>query len=150
MERVVLFVVLAALAAAVAWVARRRAKPASPVPTNWDVPTQLDRTDFVRPEVPWLVAVFSSSTCLSCQGTWAKAQQLESAHVAVQEVEAVRDKPLHDRYRVDAVPMLVVADSEGAVRAHFLGEPTATDLWATVAELREPGSTPDACDHGVT
>lgn len=58
-------------------------------------------------------------------------------------------KPLHDRYRIDAVPLVVIADREGEVRASFLGEPTATDLWATVAELREPGSTPDACGHGL-
>ena len=38
---------------------------------------------------------------------------------------------------------------DGVVRRHFLGEPTATDLWATVAELREPGP-PRRCDHGVS
>ncbi len=135
-ERVALLVGLAALAMAVAWCLRRRTPAAAPTPTNWEVPAQLDRANFTRPDAPWLVAVFSSSTCLSCQGTWAKVQHLESSAVAVQEVEAVRDKALHERYRVDAVPLLVVADHEGVVRAHFLGEPTATDLWGTVAELR--------------
>jgi hypothetical protein len=39
----------------------------------------------------------------------------------------------------------------GAVRAGFLGPVTATDLWATVAELRAPGTLPAAsCDHGVS
>lgn len=145
MERLALLVGLAAVALAVAWVLRRRAPAAAPTPTDWEVPAQLDRDDFDRPDAPWLVAVFSSVTCLSCQGTWAKVQHLESSAVAVQEVEAVRDKALHERYRVDAVPLLVVADHEGVVQAHFLGEPTATDLWATVAELREPGTTPGAC-----
>jgi hypothetical protein len=148
-ERVALLLVLAAVAVLVAWLVGRRTKAPAPAPTNWEVPAQLDRADFDRPDAPWLVAVFSSSTCLSCQGTLAKAEQLESEQVAVQEIEAVRDKALHERYRVDAVPMLLVADHEGVVRGHFLGEPTATDLWATVAEIREPGSTPDGCDHGV-
>jgi hypothetical protein len=36
------------------------------------------------------------------------------------------------------------------VRATFVGPVTATDLWASVAELREPGSLPpDGCDHGT-
>jgi hypothetical protein len=68
--------------------------------------------------------------------------------VAVQELEATRDKAIHDRYAIEAVPTVVVADDEGVVRASFLGAPTVTDLWATVAELREPGSVPEGCDHG--
>jgi hypothetical protein len=44
---------------------------------------------------------------------------------------------------------VVVADAAGVVRAGFVGPPTATDLWATVAELREPGAVPPGCDHGV-
>jgi hypothetical protein len=36
------------------------------------------------------------------------------------------------------------------VRASFLGPVTATDLWATLAELRSPGTLPtDGCDHGL-
>ena len=73
---------------------------------------------------------------------------LGSEVVAVQQVEAAQDKDLHDRYGVEAVPMILISDATGAVRGSFLGEPTATDLWATLAELREPGSTPEACDHG--
>jgi len=45
---------------------------------------------------------------------------------------------------------LLVVDGSGAARASFLGPVTATDLWATVAELREPGTLPaEGCDHGV-
>jgi hypothetical protein len=111
------------------------------------VPTQLDRHDFERPTAPWLVTVFSSATCLSCQGTWAKAELLASDEVAVQEVEAVERRDLHDRYQVDAVPMVLVADAEGRVVRSFVGPPTATDLWAALAELREPGSVPPSCTH---
>jgi hypothetical protein len=63
------------------------------------------------------------------------------------ELEAVRDKAVHDRYGIDAVPTIVVADAAGVVAASYVGPVTATDLWATVAELREPGSVPPGCDH---
>ncbi|HEY4376909.1 MAG TPA: hypothetical protein VGM93_07110 [Acidimicrobiales bacterium] len=149
MVLVVVFVVLAAGAAGGAWWLRRRTGDAPEQGASWVVPTQIDRADFTRADSPWLVLVFSSATCLSCQGTWEKARHLESDVVATQEVEAVRDKALHTRYEVEAVPMVVIADETGAVRASFVGEPSATDLWASLAELREPGSTPEACDHGT-
>lgn len=150
MERVVLVIVLAAVAVAVAVVAQRRRRPPSPTVTGHVLPDRLDRADFVRPEAPWLVAVFTSATCNTCAGVWGKAALLASDEVAVQEVEAKEQRDLHTRYRVTAVPGVVVADATGTVRARFLGPVTATDLWATVAELRAPGSLPDAsCDHGV-
>ena len=46
------------------------------------------------------------------------------------------------RYGIDAVPTVVIADAQGVAVAAFLGPMTATDLWAAVAEAREPGSTP--------
>jgi hypothetical protein len=144
---VVVGAVLAGVAVAVAAVIRRRVEPPAPTRTGYAVPSQLHRADFVRPDAPWLVVVFSSDTCLACVGTWEKARQLESPSVATQDVEVSAHKDLHDRYEIDAVPCLVVADADGVVRASFIGEPTATDLWAAVAELREPGSTPEACDH---
>jgi protein-disulfide isomerase len=96
----------------------------------------LDRADFDRPDAPWLVVVFSSATCLSCQDAWEKARLLESDEVAVQDVEVADHKELHQRYGIDAVPMTVVADDEGVTRASFVGVPTAADLWAALAELR--------------
>jgi hypothetical protein len=49
---------------------------------------------------------------------------------------------LHERYHIEAVPTLVIADREGVVRASFMGPMTATDLWAACAEARQPGSSP--------
>lgn len=149
MVAVIVAVVVAAVAAGVAWWLRSRRPDAPTQAQSWAVPTHVDRADFVRPDAPWLVAVFSSATCLSCRATIEKAEALESSAVAVQDVEAVADKAVHERYGVEAVPMVLVVDADGVVRASFLGEPTATDLWAAVAEAREPGSTPDGCDrHG--
>ena len=40
---------------------------------------------------------------------------------------------------------ILIVDGDGVVRATFIGPVTATDLWAAVAEAREPGSTPVEC-----
>jgi thioredoxin-like negative regulator of GroEL len=100
------------------------------------VPTQLDRADFDRPDAPWLVVVFSSTTCLSCADAVEKAEVLASAEVVVQDVEVTANPDLHRRYGIDAVPVTVVADGDGVARASFVGAPSATDLWAAVADLR--------------
>jgi hypothetical protein len=144
-ERIATAVVLAAAVLVVAWVSQRRRRPDAPVRTGFTVPQQLDRQDFDRPDAPWLVAVFTSATCDSCRSLWDKARHLEAAAVVVQELEVGARKDLHERYGIDAVPTTVVADAEGVVRESFLGPVTATDLWAAVAELREPGSTPGGC-----
>jgi hypothetical protein len=148
MERVIIALVLGAVAAAVAAVVQRRTRDAPTQPRSWSVPAQLDRRDFVRPGAPWLVVLFSSETCDACSDVRGKVEQLESPVVAVQEAVAVADRSLHDRYHIDAVPTTVVADAAGVVRASFIGPVTAADLWATVAEVREPGSAPPGCDHG--
>lgn len=145
-----LVVVLAAAAVAVALVIERRRRPAAPTNVRRTLPGQLDRRDFERPEAPWLVAVFTSATCQTCRGVWEKASLLASDAVAVQDVEVTAAPEVHRKYAVDAVPAVVVADGTGVVRAGFLGPVTATDLWATVAEVRAPGTLPAAgCDHGV-
>lgn len=149
MERLLIVVVVALVAVAVAAVVQRRQTPAAPAPTGYHVPPQLHRPDFARPDAPWLVVVFTSATCNTCAGMWDKARHLESDAVAVQEVEVGTDKALHDRYGIDGVPTTVVADAEGVVRSSFLGPATATDLWAALAELREPGSVPESCDTHV-
>jgi hypothetical protein len=150
MIRYVVALVLGGAAAAVAALLARRKRPASEQVqsgSRWPVPHQVDRGDFVRADAPWLVVVFSSSACDSCARTVAAAKALESPAVAVHDCEAIGEKVLHQRYRIEAVPITIVADATGAVRASFVGPPTATDLWAVVAELREPGSTPrqDEC-----
>lgn len=144
MERLLVALVIVAVVAAVAVVARRRRVPDAPTQRRFAAPSQLDRDDFPRPDAPWLVAVFSSATCDVCAQVVTKAQVLESSEVAVVEVEFGADRALHERYAIEAVPTLVVADARGVAVASFLGPMTATDLWAAVAEAREPGSTPGA------
>lgn len=147
MTQLAIVVVVGAVAGAIAWYLQRRTAPEPERGSSWTVPELVNRSDFDRPEAPWLVVLFSSATCLACQGTAAKAELLTSDAVAFQEVDHVERKDLHERYGIDAVPMLLIADAVGSVRRNFVGEPTATDLWAALAELREPGSVPESCTH---
>ena len=82
------------------------------------------------------MVVFTSATCQSCNDVAAKAEVLASADVAVVESEFGRDRARHERYRIDAVPLVVIADRAGVVRRSFVGPVTATDLWAAVAWVR--------------
>jgi hypothetical protein len=148
-ERLVLALVLVAVAVVVAFVVQRR-KPAPPAGPTWNVPVQLDRADFARVDAPWLVVVFTSATCQSCAGVWERAVPLDAGPegpVAVQQVEVTAEPELHRRYGIDAVPLTLVVDEQGVVVKHFIGPLTATDLWAAVAEAREPGSTPQHCQN---
>ncbi len=147
MDRLLLLVLVAATAGTLARLVQRR-RPDAPVRTGWSVPQQLDRRDFDRPDAPWLVAVFTSATCDTCGSVVKVARPLESQAVAFQEVEAGERRDLHDRYAVDAVPMVLLVDGVGVVRDHHLGPVTAAHLWGTLAEVREPGSTPDGCGAG--
>ncbi len=146
MSRLIIAAVIVVVAVAVAAVVRRRRVPDPPTQRRYHVPQQLDRADFPRPDAPWLVAVFSSDTCDKCADVWSKAQILESDQVAVVNVEFLAARDLHERYRIDAVPTCVIVDADGVTQQSFLGPMTATDLWAAVAEAREPGSTPRACE----
>lgn len=134
MSRVLLAVALVAVAVLVAWLVQRRRRPVRA--PSFHVPDRLDRGDFDRPDAPWLVVVFTSSTCDTCAAVRDKARALASDAVAVQEVEARAREDLHERYGVDAVPLVAVADASGAVRAHVFGPVPAADLWSTLAELR--------------
>lgn len=147
--RIVLAAVIILGAAAVALVLRRRTQAQdAPTQAGHHVPTQLDRSDFERPEAPWLVALFSSASCNACANVRSKAEVLRSRDVAVDDVEFTARRSLHEKYRIDGVPCLVVADSAGVVRGSFLGPMSATDLWAAVADIRDPGARPDhACER---
>jgi hypothetical protein len=135
--RIAVAVAVFALAAVIAWWLERRRRTAPPTQGRAVVPQQLDRHDFPRPEASWLVALFTSQHCDSCQGLYAKAAPLESADVAVVEIEYTEHMALHRRYAIDAAPITVVADSDGVTRASFVGAFDATQLWAELAELRQ-------------
>jgi len=143
MERLVLAAALIAIAAVAAFLLQRRRGTEAPTQSHWSVPTQLDRADFDGADADWLVVVFTSETCDSCARAKEKAAVLASSSVVVQDVPYLTRTDLHKRYSVDVVPMILVAGRDGVVGAAFVGVPTATDLWAAVAEVRQPGSSPE-------
>lgn len=146
MERLIIALTVVACAAVIAEVLRRRRVADPPTQAHQDLPSQLDRADFEGAR--WLVAVFTSDTCSSCADVKRKAEVLSSSDVTVQNVSFQTRQDLHQRYGIDAVPSLLIADSEGVVHASFVGPVTATDLWAVMAECREPGSVDrGTCEH---
>ena len=146
MSNILIATAVVGCAALAAFFGRRR-RPQAPTQPRMQLPTQVDRTDFEEPDKPWLVAVFSSATCHTCADVVGKARALSSRDVVVHDVEYSAALELHKRYDIDAVPAVLIADSLGVVRATFMGPVTATDLWAAVAECRDPGSRPDATCH---
>lgn len=136
MIRLLLVAMVAAIGLVGSSLVRRRA---TPVPTQGPghVPSQLDRDDFARPRAPWLVAVFTSSTCDACADIERKALALESGSVAVSVAEYVARRDIHRRYAIDAVPSIAVCDADGIVQWSHVGPLSATDLWAAVARVRE-------------
>ena len=142
--RLAIAVVLVVAVLAIAYVAHRRRRPAPPPRDAYPVPRQLQRDDFPRPDAPWLVAYFWSRTCDSCQGLMPKVAALDAAEVVTCTLEATDDRALHQRYEIAAIPMILLADDEGVVRRAFVGAVSATDLWAAMADLRSPGSVPEA------
>ena len=142
MERLVIAAVLVVVATVVAVILSRR-RPQAPTRGQVPIPAQLDRDDFPDANKPWLVVVWTSQTCESCERTTAKARLLQSPQVGYAEVPWQERKDLHERYGVEDVPLLVLADAEGVVQISFVGTPNFTDLVGAVAEAREPGSTPE-------
>ena len=132
-SRLVVALVVVVAAVVVARLLERR-RPAPPTRDAYPVPAQLDRLDFPRPDAPWLFVLFSSRTCDSCGPMAQRVRGLESEAVATVEVEARTDKDLHRRYRIEGVPMVVLADGDGVVRAGFVG---SVDTWELEAALTD-------------
>jgi hypothetical protein len=128
--------VVVAAAVVTGLVLRHRQRVDVPTQPVYEAPVQLDRADFPAAGAPWLVAVFSSSSCDACADVLRKAEVLSSADVDVVDVEYGEHRDLHAKYRIDGVPIVTVADARGVVRKSFVGPVTATDLWAAVAEAR--------------
>ncbi len=122
MTTLVIVLLVAAAAGGVAFVVNGRA-PDAPSTPQFAAPQQLDRADFDQPELPWLLALFSSDTCLSCHDARAVLADVTFASVAVQDLPVESTKAVHDRYGVDAVPIVALADDDGVVRWSWLGAP---------------------------
>ena len=133
------FVIVAGVVAValLANVLQRKRQVDAPTQGASEVPSQIDRADFVRPEAPWIVLAFTSATCQTCSDIERKVRVLETNSVAIQILEYTAERDLHARYKIDAVPAVLMADANGVVHANFLGPVSATDLWAALARARD-------------
>jgi hypothetical protein len=134
--RIVVALAIIVALGGVAWFLETRRRENSPTQGTMTPPVQLDRADFPQSATPWLVVLFTSDTCTSCDGLYEKAAPLGSDDVAVAEIRFPAERALHERYHVRAAPMTLVADRDGVVRASFFGAFAATELWNAVADLR--------------
>lgn len=119
---------------------RKKRSSAEPVRDVYPIPRQLTRSDFPGTDYPWLVVLFSSRTCDSCEVMRQKVEVLASDQVQVYDAEYSVDRVLHERYAISGVPLVVVADHQGVVSRAFVGPVSATDLWAAVASSRDANS----------
>ena len=116
---------------------QRKRQVDAPTQGASEVPSQIDRSDFVRPDASWIVLAFTSATCQTCSDIERKVRVLETSSVAIQILEFTAERELHERYKIDAVPTVLMADANGVVQANFLGPVSATDLWAALARVRD-------------
>lgn len=128
MSQVVIALVIIVAGLVVAILIRRRDSGSMAHGERWSVPAQLERSDFDGQDAERLVVVFSSATCDACARTWERVNAHVGPDTAVTEVSYQERRDLHDRYGIDAVPTLVVADREGIVLASFVGPPGEDEL----------------------
>ncbi|MDG2351265.1 MAG: thioredoxin family protein [Acidimicrobiales bacterium] len=89
--------------------------------SGWSIPGHLSREDFGFLNEPWLVVIFSSESCETCKPVVAEGMKLTSLGIAIQEIAAETNRELHEKYDIDAVPMLLLVDKFGVVRSSHLG-----------------------------
>jgi hypothetical protein len=133
--RLLIAAVLLVIAALAAWVLEaRRRRARHPVRVGSEL-TSVHRADFARPDAPWLALLFTSRDCAGCEPMRARLAPLESDRLAVDVCEYHDQRGLHERYAIDSVPYLVLADADGVVRASFLGTVSADELWTQIHTL---------------
>tara|TARA_Y100001960_G_C14481441_1_gene732010 strand:+ start:255 stop:653 length:399 start_codon:yes stop_codon:yes gene_type:complete len=119
---------LGAFAASVAYFVNRRGADSPSVPKN-SLPIQIDRRDFDQPETSQLLVLFSSETCDSCDKSRELIKSISIDSVCIQEVEFPKHRNIHERYGIDSVPIILVADTDGVVIWSYAGIPP-DDLFA--------------------
>ncbi|MDP6323088.1 MAG: thioredoxin family protein [Acidimicrobiales bacterium] len=120
MSRLLVLIILSCAASLIA-ILLRKFNYRNFVTSGWSIPGHLIREDFGFLNDPWLVVIFSSESCETCKPVVAEGMKLASLGIAVQEVAAETNKGLHEKYDIDAVPMLLLVDKFGVVRSSHLG-----------------------------
>jgi hypothetical protein len=138
--RALLALALGAAAVLIAFLVNRRRVHTSLTP-GVHVPAKVARTDFAEPDAPALVVVFTSQSCVSCAAMLSAAEAVRGEKVAVDEAEIGARPDLHERYEIDAVPIALVVDRSGTVRASFAGSVTADELRDALASVTDHPAT---------
>ncbi len=128
-------VVGVALGASLAALVVSRRRPDVPTAPQFAAPQQLDPSDFGSNDTDWLLVLFSSKTCMSCRDAAVVVESIDLAEVTVVELHVEDHRATHDRYAIDAVPTLVLADREGVVRWSFLGAPPPEAVHQTLVDI---------------
>lgn len=137
MVQLVIAIVVVLGGVGLAYLIRRRDSRRMARGGTWTVPAQLDLSDFGAFDTDQVAVVFSSATCDACAGTWERLCDLAGADTAVALVSFQEHRDLHDRYGIDAVPTLVIADAEGVVTRSFVGPPEPGELAAALGNAEE-------------
>lgn len=148
MERYLLAVALLVIAVGIAVVLDRRRRPTSVPSRQFRLPTHIDRGDLPDAELPWVLAVFTSTSCDTCRGVVEAAQPLRSDTVGVAELAFQLHRSLHNKYEIEAVPAALLVDRAGEVRASWLGVIEPGELWGRVSDLVANDSADSADDPG--
>ncbi len=149
MTRLILLVVLAAVAVGAAWLLQRR-RPEPPSAPSYRAPTQVDRADFHASPQAVLVVVFGSATCNSCPGVWETVQtvvasaQGDGPGVETERFDVQDNAAVHNRYKIDGVPTTLVVQPDGVVTASFFGPFQSGALTDALTDpsARQPGGRP--------
>jgi hypothetical protein len=137
MERVLVAVGLALLAVVIVWFIQRRRPAQAPIEAaSHEAPERIDRSEFVSPEVRWLIVVFSSETCEGCQQVLASARRLVARDVAVEDVTFQRHRDRQERYGITAVPTTIIAGPDGVVQRWWIGSVRFDEVAAALRALR--------------
>lgn len=125
--RIGILVALTVLAVGASLLLRRR-RPDPPSSPSYRAIAEIDRTEFVDPTAPLLIAMFGSTNCHTCPVVWEIIESAVRPGVAIERIDVQDDPTRHKRYRIDGVPTTVVANADGTVRRTMFGPITAQDL----------------------
>ncbi len=131
---IVLIVVIGLVAFSVSALANRRTPDRPSVPKSI-LPYQLDRADFNDPNIEWIIALFTSDTCDACELVLQEVSKISLPNIVVQNINYATNKPLHARYEIDSVPILLLADAQGIVRWSFAGVPPSIAISEALVKL---------------
>tara|TARA_Y100001968_G_scaffold331034_1_gene384517 strand:+ start:4449 stop:4898 length:450 start_codon:yes stop_codon:yes gene_type:complete len=131
---IILILVIGLTAFIISALANRRVPDSPSVPKSI-LPYQLDRSDFNEPSIDWIFVLFTSDTCDACDVVLNEVSKISFPNVVVQNIDYATNKLLHVRYKIDAVPILLLADRQGIVQWSFAGVPPSIAISEALMNL---------------